>query len=271
MSSISCLQLNMHHALLANVHLVEYLVVEHSIAFITEPYTAFGKIVATPSGYSVFPHLTCTPPPRAGLLVPSAFQPVFLETLSSRDLVVAQVSFAQHTYVLASFYSDITSDFFQPCLQTLIDFVNQHDYRLIFCADTNAHSTLLGDCDNNSRGDEFEEFVLRNSLYVENVGTTPTFETVRGDSLLTSFIDATLTLNVPNLVDWHVSRDQNYSDHNNIHFRILDQVDIYKETRNWKTIRWDIFAERLESLPTLPEYMTKHKICLLYTSDAADE
>ena len=45
----------------------------------------------------------------------------------------------------------------------------------------------------NKRGELLEEFILESGLLVENIGTTPTFATWRGNTFYESAIDVTLT------------------------------------------------------------------------------
>ena len=58
--------------------------------------------------------------------------------------------------------------------------------------DSNAHSVLFGK-ESNSRGEELEDFIIRNSLMVENVGTEPMFEVARANGPIMSTIDVTLS------------------------------------------------------------------------------
>ena len=99
--------------------------------------------------------------------------------------------------------------------------------------DSNAHSQLYGP-DTNKRGEAFEEFILMQGLLVENRGTMPTFETIRGDTHLKSHIDVTLSKGNVRIVDWAVCREYNGSDHNTISWSTLDKQLPVELIRPWK-------------------------------------
>ena len=139
-------------------------------------------------------------------------------------------------------------------------YADDHNYRLIMCLDSNAHSGLFGPSSNNRRGDAFEDFILSHGLLVHNQGTIPTFETIRGDRSLSSFIDITISLNVEFLWDWNVSRDFNGSDHNSIHFRIPSDPVTYRELRPWKKADWIRFRQKLDKPFEPPDVMSKRKL-----------
>ena len=91
-------------------------------------------------------------------------------------------------------------------------------FPVVIGVDSNAHSTLYGP-DNNTRGEAFEDFVLQYGLDVANVGTVPTFEIQRGNKLIQTHIDVTLTRNLATPIeDWRVDQGYNASDHNTILF-----------------------------------------------------
>ena len=82
MDTVPCIQINMHNAMLSSVQLSQHLGAENTIVFITEPYTAYNKIVSLPLGYNVFPQTPLDPSPRAGLAIPAHLPVVFLPQLS---------------------------------------------------------------------------------------------------------------------------------------------------------------------------------------------
>ena len=62
--------------------------------------------------------------------------------------------------------------------------------------DTNAHTPLLGGNNTNPRGEELEEFVFQHDLFVHNQGDVPTWLLRRGDGIVSSFIDTTITFGI---------------------------------------------------------------------------
>ena len=142
--SISCIQINMHKATLASVQLSQILGRESMVAFVTEPYTAYGKIVYLPTGYSVFPQVPLDPPPRAGLVLPSSWTMVELPQFSTRDSVAVLVTLGATKVLLVSGYCDITVNFRQGWLEDCVEYARSHSCQLVLAIDSNAHSGLLG-------------------------------------------------------------------------------------------------------------------------------
>ena len=252
MNSVPCIQINMHNAMLASVQLSQHLGAEPTIAFITEPYTAYNKIVSLPLGYNIFPQTPLDPAPRAGLAIPSYLPVVFLSHLSCRDSAVALVTIGTTKYVLVSGYCDITLDPVPQWLSDCVKYASDNDHQLIVSLDTNAHSGFFGPQDNNRRGDAMEEFILMNGLLVHNQGDIPTFEVVRGQRTLSSFIDVTLTLGVDYLLDWHVSRAFNASDHNSILFQIPVAPSLLKRFALGSQLN-GIFLRHFSTNPFIPQ------------------
>ena len=116
--------------------------------------------------------------------------------------------------LVASVYLDITLPVVSDWLEDLVRYVDQYPSGLLLAIDSNLHSTLYGP-DQNPRGTDFEDFLFRHGLHVENGGTTPTFQT----SLRSSFIDVTLTRDLPTSISsWTVDTRFNGSDHKTVMF-----------------------------------------------------
>lgn len=119
---------------------------------------------------------------------------------------------------------DINLPVAQGWLTGLLDFAHSKQYALVIGVDTNSHSTLFGPT-NNTRGNDLEDVILTHGLAVENRGTTPTFEIMRGNKMVRTHIDATLSRDLPvPVTDWRVDRNYNASDHNTITFTIPGEV-----------------------------------------------
>ena len=143
-----------------------------------------------------------------------------------------------------------------PKFNELVDYCRNHSLPLICGIDCNSHSPLWGSPETDKQGEKLEELIFQNNMYVQNVGTTPTWATPwrRGDQK--SIIDITLTLSARNRVsNWHVSPEQSMSDLGLISF-CLDEPHPGKVlTRNYSKANWKTFAEvidtKLEDPPTL--------------------
>ena len=88
-------------------------------------------------------------------------------------------------------------------------------------ADSNAHSTLWGPTQN-QRGDDFEDFLHRNDLYVLNDGQKPTYYHWANGSRTKTYIDITVVntfaINKNLGGEWTVSDEETLSDHKMITF-----------------------------------------------------
>ena len=116
--------------------------------------------------------------------------------------------------LICSIYLDINKAVVQEWLDKIIKYTTDKEVELIIGADTNCHSNLFGD-DTNKRGRDFEEFVIENALAIENVGTVPTFETIRAGKRMVTCIDVTMTRDMDDKISsWRVDQTYNGSDHN---------------------------------------------------------
>ena len=97
--------------------------------------------------------------------------------------------------LICSGYLDITQPVVQDWLSKVVKYAESKDSELLIGMDTNCHSNLFGE-DTNKRGRDFEDFVIENALAIENVGTVPTFETIRAGKRMATCIDVTLTRDI---------------------------------------------------------------------------
>ena len=152
--------------------------------------------------------------------------------------------------IICSVYLDIEKPTILPKFRELVEFCKTNNRKLVCGIDCNAHSSLWGSPDTNSRGEVQEEFIFEYGLYVENVGTTPTWR--RGASK--SIIDITLTLNVTDVNQWRVTNEVSFSDHKLISYTVGVPVSETVMTRNFAKADWDVFASvvqsKLEAPPT---------------------
>ena len=254
--NIECLQVNLNKSSLATGLMTNELESSPRIGFISEPYTAFKKIVGKPYEYNVYPEIACESVPRAALYVPKIIKSVGLPQLSNSDCQVAMLYLQVGIILLASAYLDINNTPTPEWLDAIIELAESKSYGIIIAIDTNAHSYLYGP-DENPRGRLFEQFILQHRLQVANRGNTPTFQTMQAESC----IDVTLTRDI-DVFNWRVETAYNASDHNSIYFSI-DQVTTIppKEIRPWAKADWALFKTTLaEPGYTIPEVITCRKL-----------
>ena len=253
---LNCAQVNLRKSSLATSLFSHELASQACIGLVSEPYTAFNKVVGKPLEYQVYPELRLDQPPRAALYIPRNVKNVGVAHLSNPDCQVALIFVQVCTILVASVYLDINDDPVPGWLTDIVNFADSKQYGILLAIDSNSHSTLFGPSDN-SRGRLFERFILESSLWVENRGITPTFQTIRAES----FIDVTLTKSI-RVNNWRVSTEYNASDHNTILFN-LEQVEMVpsKEIRPWKKADWNRYAIELRKPGfQIPERITCKKL-----------
>ena len=251
-----CVQLNMNKASTATSVLTELLKQNDYVAFLSEPYTAFGKVCSMPKGYEVFHAAAGLGVVRAALVLPRLLSPIFLEHLSTRDCAVAMVRHDERNILLVSMYLDSSIPIAeQEFMDVVMNYCDEHDCGVVLAMDSNAHSDLYSDVESDERGEHLEEFIFRHSLFVANTGNIPTFETARASSI----IDVTLVRGVT-VRDWEVSQYYNASDHNSIYFMIVVDIQQPKEFRPWHSADWNEFTRSLDGGYVIPETMTIKKL-----------
>ena len=155
--------------------------------------------------------------------------------------------------IIASVYLDIVKNdpVILPKFRELVEFSRLHNKRLICGIDANAHSSLWGCNEVNKRGEALEDFIFENNLMVQNIGNRITWQ--RGN--FSSIIDITLSKNVGDeILDWHVSDIETFSDHRMIRFSLGDKLVERVLTRNYKKADWEKFQTYISShLDSPPE------------------
>ena len=255
--TLPCIQLNMHKALQSAVELGRLMDVSPGLALLQEPYTAYSRVAMVPQGLTVHSY-GGDDPPRAAVLVPRRYQALTVKHLCTRDSAVVCLRIHGRTVLIASIYMDSTLSVIQPWPYDIIAFSDQKNIPLLIGADFNCHSYLFGN-DSNTRGEEFELFLLTHGLDVQNRGTQPTFEIVRNGTVFSSCIDVTLTRDIE-VRDWMVSQKFNGSDHHTIHFDLKISSEGGKLVRHWKETDWTTFTELLKGRWDLPDTMTPKKL-----------
>ena len=211
--------------------------------------------------------------------------------------------------MFVSLYMDVNSEIEQEFITKILTYSSDNGLPIIIGADTNSHTLITGQ-DTNRRGLELEELILNHGLLVENIGSkVPTYETVRGDKLIQTWIDVTFSRDLDQQISsWRVDQEYNGSDHNTLLFKLTFSEGNNVAVRNWNDADWSNFTIQITKAKFYePNIVTEKKLdrclhqlykmldraldkvcpkkikklgvkanlwynnCLLYTSDAADE
>ena len=201
-------------------------------------------------GVRVKSHFHGKPKARAGIYLSSLTSCTFvpLDQFTDHDIATGTIEGGSVTEptVIASIYLHGESATILPKFRELVEYCQDKNLPLICGIDCNAHSPLWGSRDTNKRGEELEEFIFQHNLFIENIGSTPTWRNVvKG---ISSIIDITLSYRVRNRIsNWHVHPDQSLSDHRLLYFKVDNPGDGKVLTRNYAKANWPIFTTIVES------------------------
>lgn len=245
---LSFTQLNLHKATQATLLLSRELEGKHQvIACLSEPHTTAGRVTGFQSGLDVIYHRGTKgqPAPRAAILASRDLKLTAMDNWCNRDCAVAIANIHGRRTLIASIYLDINLPVGPSWLENLLNMTKTRGLPVLLSVDSNAHSCLYGP-DNNQRGDDLEDLILNHELEVQNVGNDPTFEIRRGDKLIQTHIDITLTRDVHfDVSNWRVDRNYNASDHNTIRFETAAIITEKVKLRPWSKADWTAFQSYL--------------------------
>ena len=213
-----------------------------SLGLLTEPYHYKNKIPKLGTLFELFPDTTLASPPRAAILAPKSLHATYLPHLSGPDVTV--VFLRRHNLIIVSGYCDKNLPMIQPWLTKIMEYADDKSCKIVLGLDSNAHSELYGN-ETDGRGEILEDFILNHALEVNNRGNIPTFSTLRGNTLATSFIDITLSRDLT-VMDWRVDESFNNSDHNTLSFEVLLSPEQPHLIRPWKKANWTRFTRILQ-------------------------
>ena len=230
---VQVVQLNMNRSNLAAVALNERLKTLKGkyICLLTEPFRYKDRLASMPQRCHVVPDLNTVRDPRASII--SNLELIEISALCTKDSAVAIIKHRGGKYLLVSLYMDINLEIRGEHVSNILSYAAKMNIPLLIGADTNSHTTLFGP-DSNRRGVNLEELILNDGLRVENIGMMPTYETIRGNKLIRTCIDATLSRDLEGkITSWSVDNEYNGSDHNTVLFKLSHQAEDKKEERNW--------------------------------------
>ena len=98
------------------------------------------------------------------------------------------------------------------------------------CVQTPTATAQAFGTDDNKRGEVLDDFIAAHNLKIENKGTEYTFET----TLASTIIDITLSDKLAvSVKGWTVAKGENFTDHNDITFKLDTEKIILEKTRKW--------------------------------------
>ena len=126
-------------------------------------------------------------------------------------------------------------------LKELLSFSDRDKIPTVRGTDANAHHSVWGSSDVNTRGMDLLMFCASANLHICNVGNKPNFRTRSARS------DSNKNRNAENCIsDWHVSDVPSFSDHMYIRFRVQSGTKRTKMIRNVSRTCWKKYANELD-------------------------
>ncbi|KAH9528752.1 hypothetical protein DERF_002669 [Dermatophagoides farinae] len=178
------------------------------------------------------------------ILNPS-IQPMIISHLSNHDFIAIQIGDIIITSAYATPSYDIT-----PILHRIADVSNYGGGRgLIIAGDFNASHKHWFAKYIDKRGEELLATLLQYNLDTINDCDIPTYDTIRANRRLTSYIDLTIASStiINHIRNWRVVDDVNMSDHRAIVFDIVNKPNLItvSSTTRWNTtnVDWESWAK----------------------------
>lgn len=255
------IQINTSKAKQATMDLIDFAIKFNSSFILTqEPYANGKNTIPRPSTdlkVIVCSNIDAGTRPRACIYHHNGLENKFwrMDNLSNRDCVTVQTKINNTPTLIVSCYMDrLDSDCPPSIFREVVDYAKKHNMALISGSDANAQNTYwnsrVTDKVGENRGHALLDFIVKEKLFVENVGDRPTFDNGRW----TNSIDLTITnAKGHDLMDhWQtITKDMevNCSDHNFITYRIPALRGICKtKFRDIAKTDWQMYENELSKL-----------------------
>ena len=214
---------------------------------VQEPYLKRNKVSGF-SNYKIFKGAT-KGVTRSLIIMKKSINAWLLTQFSDADQVAISVKANNKTYILASIYMPYDCNIMPPSALTkkLVDFCQNNRYEFLISTDANSHHTTWGSSDINNRGDALLNYIICKDLYILNKGSRPTFQVINRSEI----IDITVASRnlEKSVVDWEVSLDESFSDHNYITFEIREAIVLNNEDfRNVRKTDWIKYRQQLHAI-----------------------
>ena len=255
MEEIRVSQINLQHSQDATAELSRILTgTGDGIILIQEPYCYRNEVRGIAATHNIIVgHTGRDNPPRTAIVASKDLDVVPLPHLGTRDVTAAVLEYRvshnnRFRLVIASVYLPYDIANLPPTqdLERLVSFARDKGLPILIGCDANAHNTIWGSTDTNTRGSALLEFLVTVNLEVINKGREPTFV----NRVRKEVIDITLTTPdfVEKVKDWRVSSEINTSDHRMITYKLDHKPAEQKPSRNPRSTNWDLYRSKLKDL-----------------------
>ena len=202
---ISCLQINLRHSKLASAALSQLMLdMNVDVACIQEPYATRDPISNSilleniPLNYDAFHALSDEHAYGTAIVVKRSAR-AFLHPISSNELSAICLNHNGSTLTLLSIYARPTAPSISSVVAAPLDSLSKDLSTCVICMDSNAKNRLWNSPHTDSKGQELEDVMLSNDLYLVN---NPTCE-LDFTPPSTNFVDVTIGGKQLVFTSWH--------------------------------------------------------------------
>lgn len=249
MSSIRCIQVNLHHAKGASAVLCRRFTKERlNIALIQEPWINHNTVLGLSTKNSKMIYCNTQPDPRTVILLSKVIKFTPITEFIQRDIVAITVEVptprgTQEMVVASAYFPGNQEDIPPPETAALERYCRRINKPFLIGCDANAHHTVWSSTNINKRGECLLEYLSSHDVNVCNEGNKPTFiNAVRQEVLDLTLCSTTMSEKIKN---WHVSDETSLSDHRHIIFDIEANKLQTEKYRVPSRTNWDGFREHL--------------------------
>ncbi|XP_030760569.1 uncharacterized protein LOC115885721 [Sitophilus oryzae] len=217
------------------------------VALLQEPWRIGEKIAGLSSKQG---KVLCTPRPirpRACIIHSNRVDCTLIPVLCTDDVVTAILTLTteegeKRMVICSAYFPGDEAQCPPSIISDVLAFCLEKGIQLIIGCDANAHHTVWGGTNINTRGESVLNFTLSEGLLISNIGNKPTFVTRARKEVL----DLTLCTGKvsDNITNWHVSDEPSCSDHRHIRFdlNIFPSEIKYRNPRdtNWIGFRMSL-------------------------------
>ena len=249
-SKIKIAQINLQHKKAANDLLMNTVEdTKTDIVLITEPYIS-KKTHTIPGISQEFEQYHKGYGSLSAIVIRKSISHFRITEFETNKLTAMKVSKNNNEkIILASIYCPRGEEPISEEVKALVETEMNQGVKGIMGLDANAHTVNLGYDKSDKRAQEWEEFIVENSLSMQNNRHSNTFENTRG---FKSKIDWTLATDTiaDNINDWQAREDiETLSDHKWIEFEVEEEVTtIQEKRRNYHRVDWSNYCKELKRI-----------------------
>lgn len=244
-------QINLHHCKAASDLLTDKFIRGQSDIFLVQEPWIVGNEIKGLGGGGRIVYDSGTQKTRTCVYIKKEIKMIFLPQFSDGDVTAIKLycqdkSGSEFEVIVCSAYLPYEAVDPPPDkLVSLVNYCQTNNKQLIVGCDANAHHIVWGSSNINSRGQKLLDFIVLNSLNVQNVGSEPTFFNVNRREV----IDLTLSSRIISnkIRNWRVLDEPSGSDHRYIQFTLTSICSKTVDFRNRKKTNWEVFNRILSN------------------------